>query len=627
MSDQVSRVVQVEPEFATRFIRRTFAEGAMVWGPADPVELDGWMDTASGAGGAIFEIVEGNLYPIFDPEPVVELSAGRNSDEVILDLHADWAMKRVVLRRTGDVGSILFTSFEVLTAEKRKLENQIEDAKQAREQAEAECARLTEQLRLAQAREFGTSSEQKLQLPSSDMEENSPAANVEEAAPKKKPRLAASGGGRKPLSAHLPREEVRHELRPHERKCQACSSELIELSPTVTEEMYTIPKRHVVRRHAQANYHCRCCNRFTTAPMPRRMFAGSSYGSPEFVADVATSKYQFGIPLFRQVDMAAASGVPPNRTTLANLMITLGDRLTSLHMLLREKLLSQPLIHADETTVQVLKEPERRPEQQSYLWLYRSGDKAEQQVVVFQYQQTRAGTHALNFLTRDDGSMYSGMLQVDGYAGYNKVSDAVRIACLAHIRRKFVDALKLVPQSSRLNSVAAEIIELIGELYAVERSGKGLTDEKLLELRNRDGRPIVARIESWLKEHRSRILPKTALGNAIRYGLEQWPAMKRYLDDGRCSIDNNIAERDIKRVVMGRKAWLFADSVDGMESSAVLYSLVQTCIANQVDPYKYFKAIIERMPYAKSQADLEALMPWALKQDLEADTASVKLAA
>lgn len=482
---------------------------------------------------------------------------------------------------------------------------------------------MTEQLKLAQAREFGTSSEQKLQLPSSDMEENASAANVEEAEPKKKPRLAASGGGRKPLAAHLPREDVRYELQPHERKCQACSSELIELSPTVTEEMYTIPKRHVVRRHAQANYHCRCCNRFTTAPMPRRMFPGSSYGSPEFVADVATSKYQFGIPLFRQVDMAAASGVPLNRTTLANLMITLGDRLTSLHMLLREKLLSPPLIHADETTVQVLKEPGRGPEQQSYLWLFRSGAKAEQPVVVFQYQPTRAGIHALNFLTRDDGSIYSGMLQVDGYAGYNKVSDAVRIACMAHIRRKFVDALKLVPQSARWNSVAAEVIELIGELYAIERAGKGLTDEKLLALRNRDSRPIVARIESWLKEHRSKVLPKTALGNAIRYGLEQWPAMKRYLDDGRSSIDNNIAERDIKRVVMGRKA----DSVDGMESSAVLYSLVQTCIANQVDPYKYFKAVIERMPYAKSQADLEALMLWALKQDLEDETASAKLAA
>lgn len=248
-------------------------------------------------------------------------------------------------------------------------------------------------------------------------------------------------------------------------------------------------------------------------------------------------------------------------------------------------------------------------------------------MVVFEYRQTRAGVHALNFLTRDDGSMYSGKLQADGYAGYNVVSEAVRIACMAHIRRKFVDVLKLIPLGAQSDSVAAEIIEMIGELYTIERAGKGLADEQLLALRERDSQPLVDRIESWLKEHREKALPKTVLGNAIRYGLEQWPAMRRYLGDARCSIDNNIAERDIKRVVMGRKAWLFADSVDGMEANAVLYSLVQTCIANRVDPYKYFKAVIERMPYAKSQDDLEALLPWAIKQELDTEAAPVKLAA
>lgn len=148
-----------------------------------------------------------------------------------------------------------------------------------------------------------------------------------------------------------------------------------------------------------------------------------------------------------------------------------------------------------------------------------------------------------------------------------------------------------------------------------------------MALRNRDSRPLVNRIESWLKDHRDKVLPKTALGNEIRYGLEQWPAMKRYLDDGLVSIDNNIGERDIKRVVMGRKAWLFADSVDGMEANAVLYSLVQTCIANQIDPYRYFKAVIARMPYAKSQADLAELLPWVLKREFEDEATPVNLAA
>lgn len=624
----MARIAQVEPEFATRFIKRKHSDDSEVLSKADSLELEGWTDKARGFGGAFGRMENGKVVEVFlRPEPLVELSPGRNSEEVILDLHENWARKRFVLRKVGEVGSALFSSIELLATANRKLEEKFDIEAQARKLAEAKCSRLTEQLKLAQAREFGKSSEQKLQTSNPGTETDAPAANIDEPEPNNKLRLAASGGGRKRLADHLPRETVSHKLESHECKCKECNSELVELAPTITEEMYTIPKQHVVRRHAQANYCCPRCKQFTSAPMPVRMFPGSSYGSPEFVADVATSKYQFGIPLYRQVEMAAAAEVPLNRTTMANLMITLGDRLTSLHVLLREKLLSQPVVQADETTVQVLREPGRKPEQQSYLWLFRSGATAEQQVVVFKYHQTRAGIHALNFLTRDDGSMYSGKLQADGYAGYNVVSEVARIACMAHIRRKFVDALKLVPLSARSDSVAAEIIEMIGELYAIERAGKGLPDEELLALRNRDSRPLVARIESWLKEHRDKALPKTALGNAIRYGLEQWPAMKRYLDDARCSIDNNIAERDIKRVVMGRKAWLFADSVDGMEASAVLYSLVQTCIANGVDPYKYFKAIIQKMPYAKSQADLEALLPWVLKEELSTEAVPIKMAA
>jgi len=595
---------------------------------ADPVELEGWTDKASGFGGAFGRIEDGEIVEFFaKPEPVVELSPGRSADEAILDLHEDWSTKRIVLRNTGDVGSIIYAAIKLLATAKRNLEDQVSEATRAREEVEAEYVRLNELLKLAQAREFGVSSEQNLNVSNPEPDADLPLAANEKAEPKKKLRLAASSGGRKPLAAHLPREDVPHTLEPHECKCKTCSGELIELAPTVSEEMYTIPKRFVVRRHAQSNYRCHSCNRFYSARMPLRLFPGSSYGSPEFVADVAISKYQFGIPLYRQVDMAEATGVQLNRTTLANLMINLGDRLTSLHRLLRDELLTQGLIQADETSVQVLKEPGRRPDQKSYLWLFRSGAKAKWQVVVFEYQQTRAGIHALNFLTRDDGTMFAGILQADAYAGYNIISEAVRIACMAHIRRKFVDALKLVPLRARADSVAAEIIEMIGELYGIERTGKGLPDEELLTLRDRDSRPIVDRIETWLNEHRDMALPKTALGSAIRYGWEQWPAMKRYLDDARCAIDNNIAERDIKRVVMGRKAWLFADSMDGMEASAVLYSLVQTCISNGVDPYRYFKAVIAKMPYAKSQEDLKALLPWNLKQELESEADPIKLAA
>jgi hypothetical protein len=213
VSARVARVIQVEPEFATRFIQRTFSEGAEGFSPADPIELEGWTDKASGLGGAFCRRVGGEIVELFTkPESVVELSPGRSPDEAILDLHENWLMKRIVLRKTGDVGSIIFSSIELLADAKRKLEEQVADASRAREEAETECARLTEQLKLAQAREFGSSSEQKQQTSNAGIETDSPAASIDEPEPKKTPRLAASGGGRKPIADHLPREPVPHRL-------------------------------------------------------------------------------------------------------------------------------------------------------------------------------------------------------------------------------------------------------------------------------------------------------------------------------------------------------------------------------------------------------------------------------
>lgn len=616
----------VEPEFATRFVQLPPDQNNGESSLADPVELDGWVDSATVLGQQIFEQVD-ERWVYRDPEPVVELCPGRSEDEAVLDLHSDFLLRRVVLRRTGAVGSVLFDAVRLLATKASLLEAQLASTALSVKEREAELTRLNEQLALERARQFGASSEQK--LPESDQ----PAAPIEPPQeppvpePAKKLRLAASGGGRKPLADHIPREDVRHQLEPEARVCKTCQGPLVELAPTITSELYTIPKRHVVRRHIQANYRCRCCEVNTSVTMPKRMFPGSSYGSPEFVADVAVMKYRFGMPLYRQVEMADAQGVPLNRTTLANLMIGLGDRLVALTAFMRDELLLQQLIHVDETSVQVLKEPGRRPEQKSYLWVYRSAENAERQIVLFDYQETRAGAHALNFLTREDGSIFNGTLHADGYAGYNVLSEVVRVACMAHIRRKFVDALKAVPAHMRNASVATEVIDMIGQLYGIERDGKGLKDEELLALRTRDSRPIVLRIEEWLREHRDKVFPKSALGVAIRYALDQWPAMVRYLDNAQSAIDNNIVEREIKRAVMGRKAWLFSDTPAGMHANAVLYSLVQTCLANGIDPYRYLVTVIEKFPAAKTSDDVRALLPWALKSELVSEPASFKMAA
>ena len=163
------------------------------------------------------------------------------------------------------------------------------------------------------------------------------------------------------------------------------------------------------------------------------------------------------------------------------------------------------------------------------------------------------------------------------------------------------------------------------------RAGYGtqasLNDDELLKLRNQDSKPVLLKIETWLKDHRDKVLPKLALGNAIRYALDHWPAMGRYLENARSAIDNNIVERDIKRVVMGCKAWLFSDTPNGMHANAVLYGFVQTCIANEIDPYRYLVTVIKRFPAARTSDDVLALLPWALKVELAAGFERLKMAA
>lgn len=541
----------------------------------------------------------------------VELHLGRSVDEVVLD----------VARDGGDVTRLLVQrdrsspEAEALFVALTSYETEVQQSWALLEMAQQRSKELEEQLAIARQREFGASSEQ-TQSPAQDAESACEDTPSPEAPPRSRAKHASASAGRKPLPDNLPRDEVRHELPPEQRKCTDCNGPLAELSPDVTEELYVVPAQTRVRRSVCANYVCRCCNKISKARMPRRMFSGSSYGSPEFVAHVAVAKYYFGIPLYRQVAMAEAQGMPFNRTTLANLMVAAGDRLTSIYEHMRVALIKLPLIHVDETVLQVLKEPGRTPQSNSYLWAYRSGARTAHQVVMFNYQQTRSGAHAKAFLTDADGNEYAGILHTDGYAGYNRLTASTRVGCMAHIRRNFFEILSSLPHDQRSSTAAAEVVELIGRLYRIERDGKLLSDDQLLELRNRESKPIVAQVKKWLLEHQAIAMPKTALGKAIHYALAQWSAMERYLDDARSPIDNNIIEREIKHVVIGRKNWLFSDTPAGAYASAVLYSLVLTSLANGIDPYRYLVAVISRLPQASSATEVEALLPWNLKHEL-----------
>ena len=253
---------------------------------------------------------------------------------------------------------------------------------------------------------------------------------------------------------------------------------------------------------------------------------------------------------------------------------------------------------------------------QTYLWLYCSASHALKPVVLYDYQETRSSEHPKRFLSGDMTDTFSGYLSVDGYAGYNKIPNVIRVGCMAHLRRKFNEILKALPADAK-GSYAAEALEMIAQLYGVEKKILHEPPHKKYLIRQAQSLPVLHRIKAWLDNLHPLVVPKSLLGKAVKYALEQWYAVSRYVEDGRLAIDNNIAERAIKSFVIGRKNWLFADSADGAYASAVMYSLVNTAKANGLDPYRYLYYLFENLPYAKTTGDVRRLMPWLMAGTLQ----------
>jgi transposase len=276
---------------------------------------------------------------------------------------------------------------------------------------------------------------------------------------------------------------------------------------------------------------------------------------------------------------------------------------------MHQLLLKQDILHADETTLQVLREPNRPATSKSYLWLYRTGREGPP-AILYDYQETRSGKNAKEFLTG-----FKGYIQVDGYAGYHKVPDVTLVGCWAHARRKFDEALKALPSAKRLTSgtAAAEGLLYCNQLYKIERQLKELTPEERYEKRLELSKPVLDAFLTWLKIQESKVLPKSALGQAITYSLNQWEKLEAFLKDGRLEIDNNRSERSIKPFVIGRKNWLFSNTPRGARSSAIIYSIVETAKENGLNPYYYLRYLFEKLPNMDTTDEnaLDKLLPWS----------------
>ena len=426
--------------------------------------------------------------------------------------------------------------------------------------------------------------------------------------------------GRKPLDPALPREVVRHELPESERVCPHDGAALKEIGVEATEQLDIIPQQVRVIRHERVKYACPCCDagmRLAAKPaqvIPKGLFTES------LLAWVITSKYMDGLPLYRQAALLGRfGGTDISRNTLAASVVRVGQAVQPIINLLRDRLLEAPLIYGDETEIQVLKEPGRKAQTKSYMWAQmaeKSGaDGTGPPIRLFAYAPSRGTEASLRLYA---GAREGGVLMTDGYEPYNQVAKTnklMHLACWAHCRRYFFDAVQALPKDKRgPQQLAGQFMDLIGKLYHVESQARqeGLDADALRLRRQAHSAPILKKIESMVLANLHAVAPKTLLGKALHYAQGQWSKLVLYVEDGKHPIDNNACENSIRPFVVGRRNWLFADTVAGANASANLYSLLQTCKVNDIDGYDYLCKLLTALPAASTADDYDALLPWAI---------------
>jgi transposase len=489
-----------------------------------------------------------------------------------------------------------------------------ENAQEYIQSLETKVELLTEELRLALLKRFGRSSE-KLVPEQPELFEETPVESEVETEQDEYVSVPAhkrKKGGRKPLDPNLPREIIIHDI-PEEEKLCGCGAELVKIDEVVTERLQVIPEQLYVERHIRPKYACRHYEGsgdeekpvFRIAPAAPSILPGSIVTSG-LLAFILVNKFCDHLPFYRQEKRFERIGVRISRHDMSNWMSKVYEKLSFMEELFKKKLKEGPVIQMDETTVQVLNEPERPDTRKSYMWLARGGPP-KAPLVFYEYHETRSSEHAKNFL---DG--YSGYLQTDGYKGYDAAlkenEDIIHVGCLAHARRKFVEAAG----ASKKAGSAEIAIKKIRDIYLIEKElrEKGLEEEEFAAQRKAEAGPLLEDLKIWLDDKAEKIRPTSLTGEAVRYTLGQWEKIVRYLECAHLTPDNNAAERGIKPFVVGRKNWLFAGSPDGAKASSLFFSLIETAKENNLNPYGYLKWIFDQAAVMDEHFDRENLLPW-----------------
>ena len=493
------------------------------------------------------------------------------------------------------------------------LENTIKDLQN-------QVSNLTEMVLLLRKEKFGASSEKtpkqiEGQLSLFNEAESEADASIPEPITKdvKGYKRIHSKTKREELIKDLPVREILCELAPEEQICPGCHSELKPLGKeTVREELEYIPAKLQIVRYVRMAYECPKC-KHTDHPYIQKALTPTSLlnhslASPSSVANVMYQKYVNSVPLYRQEKDWEQLGILLSRATMANWVIRCSqDYLIPVVEHLRKELLSRDIVHCDETPVQVLKEEGKKPQTKSYMWLYRTGNDAKAPVILYDYQPSRNGDHAVTYLKDFKGFVHS-----DGFSGYNKLKDITRCGCWAHLRRKFLEAIPN-KKAQETSLTSAEIgRDYCNQLFKIEESLKELSPDERYQKRLELEKPVLEAFWCWLEN--LTFLKGSALGKAVIYAKNQKPYMENYLLDGRLSISNNAAENAIRPFTVGRKNWLFADTPKGASASAAVYSLIETAKANGLNVYTYLEYLLLYMPdidWHNEPELLDQLMPWS----------------
>jgi len=430
-----------------------------------------------------------------------------------------------------------------------------------------------------------------------------------------KPPPAAPGSKRQAvrqaLPASLPRIERHHEI--DQTHCE-CGQAFKRIGEEVSEQLDCVPAQFFVLRHVRGKYACACCQTITAAPMPAQMI-DKGIPAPGLLAQVVVAKHDDHLPLYRQTEIYARSGVHIPRSSMAQWIGICGVRLTPLADALREFILSYSVIHADETPVSLLA-PGKGKTKRAYVWVYRTTNFAAQRAVLFDFTLGRGGENPRRVLQGFDGTLVS-----DDFSGYHALhAQGITAAlCMAHARRKLFEAHEL-----NGSQIAGQAVALIAKLYEIEREARELEPEARWLLRQQRSRPVADALHTWLTEQRQKLANADATAKAIDYSLSNWRALTRYLADGNVPIDNNAAENSVRPLAVGRKNWLFVGSQQAGERAAVVMSLIESAKLNGHDPWAYLKDVFERLPTLKHR-DLAQLLPhnWRPANDTPAPTAAL----